>query len=215
MQAIDHWRKWRPSDKYLEKSASTGTSKPPEVSSEGFAGAVPAQIPKYFSGRSGSGGFAGAVPKTLQDVSDPERDSEAGAEPLKPIPDKYWGKSEGTVPPEPAKPTSEGFAGTVTAQIPNNFCLPEHDPTAWRQDFQLWRAERCIHREDRDDSGSVKFLHADFCEWAIAHDSVPCRHATFERLVTDAGFELEGRMVLGLVLREELESLRGLGKALQ
>lgn len=85
---------------------------------------------------------------------------------------------------------------------------PEHDPEAWRSDFRLWMSMNAVHREDADDSGSVRILWTDFCDWAIKHHSVPCTYPTFKRLLTESGFELRNDMCLGLVLREDYESVR-------
>jgi len=85
---------------------------------------------------------------------------------------------------------------------------PAADPSAWREDFNRWQSENCTRREGYDDSASVRVLHLDFCNWTIAHQSVPCRYATFEALLIDAGFQLKDPMALGLVLREDLKNLR-------
>jgi hypothetical protein len=79
----------------------------------------------------------------------------------------------------------------------------DHDPAAWRADFNLWMVENCIRREAWDDSGGLGCLHLHFCEWAIAHNSVPCTRAIFEQLVLDAGFRVEDGMVLRLLLRKD------------
>lgn len=97
---------------------------------------------------------------------------------------------------EPTKPTKLLISG------------PEHDPAAWRTDFNLWRVEHSISRPGCDDAGGIRCLWGDFCDWAIQHHSVPCTHPTFKRLLIDAGFELRDGMVLGLVLREDYESVR-------
>ena len=85
---------------------------------------------------------------------------------------------------------------------------PEHDPTAWRSDFNQWMSQNTIHRKGYDDSGGVHFLWVDFCESAITYNSAPCMRPTFERLLTDAGFELRDGMVLGLILKVDLQIQR-------
>ena len=82
-----------------------------------------------------------------------------------------------------------------------------HSPDAWRQDFTLWRAERCVSRQGYEDSGGISFLWIDFCEWAAGCDSVPCTRRTFERLLSDAGFRCADGMAAGLLLRVDLEAV--------
>jgi hypothetical protein len=86
--------------------------------------------------------------------------------------------------------------------------MADHDPAAWSEDFDKWRAENCAHREGKDDWGGIGALLVDFAEWCVARNSVPCStRATFERLLRDAGFRLNVGMVAGLVLRADLEAV--------
>ena len=111
------------------------------------------------------------------------------------------------LPAAPRTMSSVSFGSSIPREA-QNISGPEHDPAAWRADFDQWRAEKCIHGVGRDDSGSIKLLWNDFIDWTLARESVPCVRPTFERLLTDAGFQLKDGMVLELLLREEFESVR-------
>jgi hypothetical protein len=78
---------------------------------------------------------------------------------------------------------------------------------AWRPDFARWRAERCVSRQGYKDSAGIGCLLVDFAEWCIVQDAVPCQRATFERLLTDAGFRCADGMASGLILRADLEAV--------
>ncbi len=113
----------------------------------------------------------------------------------------------GCEPPKPSKTTFEGFEGSASGQI-QNFCEsddPDHDTAAWWQDFNRWRAERCIRRGGREDWGGVGRLLVDFAEWCAAHDAVPPTRGDFERLLSDAGAEIQDGLARGLVLKVDLD----------
>lgn len=80
--------------------------------------------------------------------------------------------------------------------------MRSHAPDAWNEDFLIWVLDRCCWR-DRC-SGGVGALHRDFCNWAIAQDSVPCRLDTFALLLEQQGFLSADGLVYGLVLSEDL-----------
>ena len=123
--------------------------------------------------------------------------------------DEKFEDSPGCEPPKPSEPTFEGFEGSTSEQI-QNFCEsddPDHDTAAWWQDFNRWRAERCIRREGREDWGGVGYLLVDFAEWCAAHDAVPATRRIFERLLSDAGVEIQNGMARGLVLKLDLEAV--------
>jgi hypothetical protein len=112
-------------------------------------------------------------------------------------------------PAKPSEPTFEGSGGATSEQMPNfSMASPDHDPAAWREDFDRWRAKNCAHREGKDDWGGIGALLVDFAEWCAARDAVPCRfRSTFERLLRDAGYCCAEGMVSGLILREDLEAI--------
>ena len=78
-----------------------------------------------------------------------------------------------------------------------------HDPAAWAEDFHRWALDRCVWR-DRC-FGGIGALHTCFCEWAIAHKSVPMQRTTFERLLRDHGFFFADGLVYGLLLAEDVK----------
>jgi hypothetical protein len=75
-----------------------------------------------------------------------------------------------------------------------------------RESFHHWTLDRCIYR-DRCFS-EIGALWADFGEWAIAHDSLPCTRSTFEALLRDAGFLFADGLVSGLMLKRACMSKR-------
>jgi len=112
---------------------------------------------------------------------------------------------------EPAKPsecTSEGFDGPVPVKnCPNSPSEPNLDPTLWRDDFDQWRQERCIHRVGKDDWGGIADLHIDFAEWCFLRDCVSCTRTTFEWLLLDGDFPINDGLVKGLVLKRTVVEL--------
>jgi hypothetical protein len=120
---------------------------------------------------------------------------------------KFVDSPEGE-PAKPSEPTFEGFEGATLDRM-SNFppAFPDHDPAEWQEDFTRWRATNCAHRDGKDDWGGVGQLLVDFAEWCVARNAVPCRRATFERLLWDAGFRCAQGMVSGLVLRADLEAV--------
>jgi hypothetical protein len=121
--------------------------------------------------------------------------------------DKKLGKTADTEPSKPSKVGSGGFEGTVSGEN-QNFFADSDDSAAWQVDFNWWMSERTIHRAGCDDAGGIRCLWSDFCSWAIANQTVRCVFQTFERLLIAAEFEIRNGMVLGLVLREDYESVR-------
>lgn len=111
------------------------------------------------------------------------------------------------LPVAPRTMSSVSFGSSIPGET-QNISGPEHAPAAWRADFDQWRAEKCIQRREPGDSGCIKSLWNDFVDWTLARERVPCVRPTFERLLTDAGFQLKNGMVLGLLLREDFESVR-------
>lgn len=123
-------------------------------------------------------------------------------------PEERFDESPGCEPPKPSEPTFEGFEGATSEQMQDfSDVSPEHDPAAWRQDFNRWRNVRCVSRTGYEDSGGIGCLWVDFCEWAIKNNSVSCQRRTFERLLEDAGFPLKDGMTAGLILRPDLEAV--------
>ena len=121
--------------------------------------------------------------------------------------DKKFEESPEREPSKPAKVGFEGFEGSSLGQT-QNFCGHVPDATdAWREDFTLWRAERCIRREGREDWGGVGRLLVDFAEWCAAHDAAPATRRVFERLLFDAGFDVQNGLAAGLLLRVDLEAV--------
>jgi hypothetical protein len=101
---------------------------------------------------------------------------------------------------------------TPTVAVPENppleaASIPPDAPDAWREDFIRWALERCVLREDYEDSQSVGSLLIDFAEWAIDHDAVPAPRDAFEALLEEAGFRLKDGMAMGIVLKADLEAV--------
>lgn len=86
--------------------------------------------------------------------------------------------------------------------------IPPDDPAEWREPFARWLEATCV-RELRC-SGGVSCLHIAFCEWAIAHDDVPCKRLTFECLLRESGFLIDESvgvvLVSGLTFRGDPEA---------
>ena len=126
----------------------------------------------------------------------------------RPSDEKFEGSPgcEPTKPTKSSKPTSVSFVGSVLSAIPN-FCVPDgpdHAAAGWREDFNRWRAERCIRREGREDWGGVGRLLVDFAEWRAAHDAAPATRRVFERLLFDVGVEVQNGLARGLVFKVDL-----------
>jgi hypothetical protein len=121
--------------------------------------------------------------------------------------DEKSNESLGCEPPKPSEHTSDGFEGSFSGRMQNFSSLPPDAPDAWREDFARWRTERCVSRQSREDSAGIGCLWVDFCEWAVGSDSVPCTRATFERLLSDAGFRCADGMANGLLLRVDMEAV--------
>lgn len=69
------------------------------------------------------------------------------------------------------------------------------------------RAGAVCFRNGCDDSTGVGFLLMDFAEWCAARDVVPCRRATIELLLQDAGIPLRDGVAAGLVPKVDLEAV--------
>jgi hypothetical protein len=78
---------------------------------------------------------------------------------------------------------------------------PADEPDAWREPFHAWATSQCVFK-DRC-FGGIGCLHVHFCEWADAHNAVPCTRQTFEQLLTDAGYLHADGFVSGLILSED------------
>jgi hypothetical protein len=126
-----------------------------------------------------------------------------------------YGEYPGCEPSKPTEAAFEGFEGSSSTQIENFSDLPPDAPDAWKKDFKRWKAENCIYRAGREDSGGIGFLLVDFAEWCAAHNAVPCTRATFELLLRDAGFPLTDGLARGLVLRVDVEAVSLLQGAVQ
>jgi len=93
-------------------------------------------------------------------------------------------------PPKSPEPAFGGLGGSISRQVTNSSdTLPEHDPAAWREPFGRWLASECAR--DPRFFGGVGRLHADFCEWAIAVDDVPCKRFVFECLLRESGLLID------------------------
>ena len=80
-------------------------------------------------------------------------------------------------------------------------------PDAWAEDFHIWALSQCVYH-DRCFSG-ISALHRDFTNWAIAREVDTCTVETFKWLLDNAGFFSADGMVSGLILKEDLDGLRG------
>jgi hypothetical protein len=116
--------------------------------------------------------------------------------------------SPGTEPPKPPKPTFDGFEGAIPRRMQIIYDVPlDCDPDAWRWEFSRWRSARCASRQGQEDSAGVACLWVDFSEWAVRRGGVPCTRATFERLLSEAGFRCVDGMAAGLLLLVDLEAV--------
>jgi hypothetical protein len=79
------------------------------------------------------------------------------------------------------------------------------DPELWALEFSHWAKEDCAFR-DRCFSG-LTFLERCFGEWC-ARVSVPCSPATFLQLLRLEGFSVAGRLVYGLLVKDDAGYLR-------
>ena len=117
-------------------------------------------------------------------------------------------KSPENEPPKPPKPLSSVLSVptlAISAKSSDLSRTPAHDPAEWREPFARWLEVACV-RYPRG-SGGIGCLHLRFCEWAIAHDEVPCNRLTFECLIREAGFVISDGLVQGLIRREVFEAL--------
>lgn len=103
----------------------------------------------------------------------------------------------------PAKPSKLPFAGFDGSKVghPQIISAPADEPDAWREPFHAWALSECVFK-DRC-FGGIGCLHVHFCEWADAHNAVPCTRQTFEQLLTDAGYLHADGFVSGLILSED------------
>jgi hypothetical protein len=124
--------------------------------------------------------------------------------------------------PEQETETANGYAAVpLVPLVPpkNEDVLERNDPPPdakdpWREDFIRWARERCAFRNGCDNSAGIGFLLVDFAEWCAARDAVPCRRATFELLLQDAGIPLRDGMAAGLVLKVAVQSFQNPAPAL-
>jgi hypothetical protein len=79
------------------------------------------------------------------------------------------------------------------------------DPELWALEFSHWAKEDCAFR-DHCFSG-LTFLERRFAEWC-AKISVPCSSTTFQQLLRLEGFSVAGRLVYGLLVKDDVEYLR-------
>ena len=100
---------------------------------------------------------------------------------------------------EPLLPTSQ----------PSPSGMDQCECYAWISDCERWMLSACIV-QDRA-SQSVGSLHVAFCEWALLHDSVPCRRDVFEQLLATLGVPCDEGFAVGLVLATDLRMLKGKG----
>jgi hypothetical protein len=106
----------------------------------------------------------------------------------------------------------EAVCGTSSQGAPvpaTPICMPEQDPSTWKEDFHRWALMQCLYLPR--DFGGMKALHRDFCDWCITHQSVPCTCSTFERLVQLMGFLAADGLISGLILKEDLACAKGPG----
>ena len=109
----------------------------------------------------------------------------------------------GIAPSKPSELTTfEGFEGAILANTPNFL-----DREAWREDFERWMRERCMHREGHEDWGGIGALWRDFVEWSTANNELPATQEVFIGLLTTDGWQIRNNMVCGLFLREDLWAL--------
>jgi hypothetical protein len=112
-------------------------------------------------------------------------------------------KSAGDELAKPAKPSSVGFGGAVSAENQKISAptqeMPGFDPGAWTPEFEAWAPVQCVFRDRCFQS--VVSLHLDFIVWCAGNGSVPCTRETFEFLLRDQGFTFADGMVYGLLLK--------------
>ena len=71
--------------------------------------------------------------------------------------------------------------------------------------FVRWESERCVFWRGLGGASGIARLQVSFCEWAVAHEALPCTRRTFERLLADTGFAIGDGIVWGLMLRDEIK----------
>jgi hypothetical protein len=86
----------------------------------------------------------------------------------------------------------------MSKESASRWAKSDQNPEQWREDFYKWALSRCFWRERSFEY--IGYLHADFCEWAIAHDSVPCQREAFERMLADNAFEFADGQIYGMIL---------------
>ncbi len=101
------------------------------------------------------------------------------------------------------KPTSVSFVSAISGET-QIISAPADEPDAWREPFHAWALSECVFK-DRC-FGGIGCLHVHFCEWADAHNAVPCTRETFEQLLSDAGFLHADGFVSSLILHEDWEA---------
>ncbi len=120
----------------------------------------------------------------------------------------------GAVPTVPSVPSEKCRNGMrpEPEQSPTLACElqePLQDHTFWSDDFGKWALRECLF-SDRWLT-SVKTLHASFCDWCIAQGTVGCMPETFETLLADEGFFIDGALAYALVLKVDVDSLKSHG----
>jgi hypothetical protein len=105
---------------------------------------------------------------------------------------------------EPLLAELKAYKQEILLLLKSDDGMDAHDPACWQDDFKRWLSENCISRPGKEDSQSVGSLHVDFCEWAVANDSVPCTRRTFEALLASSGIVTKDGVVQGVILRADL-----------
>jgi hypothetical protein len=81
--------------------------------------------------------------------------------------------------------------------------MERHECDAWVSDCERWVLNECVI-EPRGWQ-SIGSLHVSFCEWAVAHKSVPCRRDVFEKLLNRIGVACCEGFAISLMLTSDLK----------
>lgn len=79
------------------------------------------------------------------------------------------------------------------------------EPLLMQEVFDMWRAGSCV--VDGRGASSVSSLHIDFSKWCAGRHVNPCSRSAFERLLMAVPARMEDGFAIGLVFREDHESV--------
>jgi hypothetical protein len=102
---------------------------------------------------------------------------------------------------------SVSFVSSDSTNAPNfSSRLGAADPVAWAENFHRWMLERCAFRIRC--FGGVESLYRDLYKWSVARQDEPPSRLVFDQLLGSSGLFQANGLVSGLVLREDVDSVR-------